>query len=98
MVLIDQFMFANPQFVDRLLTIIDDDPEKKTQLVEDFGGRVVELAPGTYRIERDPFKGRPEYPENLYEPPREPGRGIMWAVLHDNRGGTDWKSLPVEIR
>ena len=54
--------------------------------------------PEPRRIERDPFKGRPEYPENLYEPPREPGRGIMWAVRHDNRGGTDWKSLPVEIR
>jgi hypothetical protein len=54
--------------------------------------------PEPRRIERDPFKGRPEVPNNLYEPPRDPGHGLMWIVLHDNRGGTDWTSLPVEIR
>ena len=55
MVLIDQFMFANPQFVERLLAMVDEAPEKKTELVEDFGGSVVQIAPGTYRIDRDPF-------------------------------------------
>lgn len=54
--------------------------------------------PEPRRIERDPFKGRPEVPNNLYEPPRDPGHGLMWVVLHDNRGGTDWTVLPVEIR
>lgn len=53
--------------------------------------------PEPRRIDRDPFKGRPPVPNNLYEPPRAPGRGIMWIVLHDNRGGTDWTSIPVEI-
>lgn len=55
MVLIDQFMFANPQFVERLLAMIDDDPALKTELVQDFGGSVVQIASGTYRIDRDPF-------------------------------------------
>ena len=50
------------------------------------------------RIERDPFKGRPEIPDILYEPPRSPGKGTLWAVLHDNRGGTSWTSVPIEIR
>lgn len=50
------------------------------------------------RIEWDPFKGRPEIPDILYEPPRSPGKGTLWAVLHDNRGGTSWTSVPIEIR
>ncbi|MBX3224822.1 MAG: hypothetical protein KF795_30180 [Labilithrix sp.] len=50
------------------------------------------------RIERDPFKGRPEIPDTLYEPPRSPVKGTLWAVLHDNRGGTSWTSVPIEIR
>ncbi|MCW5830909.1 MAG: hypothetical protein KIS78_00455 [Labilithrix sp.] len=50
------------------------------------------------RIERDPFKGRPEIPDILYEPPRSTGKGTLWAVLHDNRGGTSWTSVPIEIR
>ena len=27
----------------------------RNHLVKDYGGSVVELAPGTYRIERDPY-------------------------------------------
>lgn len=55
LVLIDQFMLANPQFIDRLVEIIDEGPEVKDNLVREFGGSVVDLQPGTYRIERDPF-------------------------------------------
>ena len=55
LVFIDQFMLANPQFIDRLLTVIDGSPEEKDKLIEDYGGCVVEVEPGTYRIERDPF-------------------------------------------
>lgn len=55
LVLIDQFMLANPQFIEKLLQIIDGDPNQKTDLIRFFGGQVVSLTPGTYRIERDPF-------------------------------------------
>lgn len=55
LVLIDQFMLANPQFIEKLLSMIDETPEKKNELVNFFGGLVVNLTPGTYRIERDPF-------------------------------------------
>jgi len=55
LVLIDQFMLANPQFVDKLMTVIDEDASVKDKLIEDYGGTVVELEPGTYRIHRDPF-------------------------------------------
>ncbi|MGI6524766.1 MAG: hypothetical protein ACOX2O_05655 [Bdellovibrionota bacterium] len=55
LVLIDQFMLANPQFVDRLLEIIDDGPEVKDELIRKYGGAVVELPVGTYKIKRDPY-------------------------------------------
>ena len=55
LVLIDQFMLANPQFGARLLEMIDAEPETKDALIESYGGTVVELTPDTYRIERDPY-------------------------------------------
>ncbi len=49
------------------------------------------------RIEFDPFTGRPEVVDVLYEPQRTPGTGLIWAVLHDNRGGTSWTSVPITL-
>jgi len=56
LVLIDQFMLANPEFIKKFGDIIDEAPEVKSELISYYGGRVVELTPGTYRIERDPFR------------------------------------------
>lgn len=56
LVFIDQFMLANPQFVDILSENVDASPEMKDRLVQDFGGCVIKLTPGTYKIERDPFR------------------------------------------
>ena len=55
LVLIDQFMLANPQFIEKLKTIIDEDSSVKDQLIKDYGGAVVKLTPDRYRIERDPY-------------------------------------------
>lgn len=55
LVLIDQFMLANPQFCDRILQVIDEAPEAKDKIINEYGGTVVNLVPGTYRIERDPY-------------------------------------------
>ncbi|MEZ4753583.1 MAG: hypothetical protein R3A13_04635 [Bdellovibrionota bacterium] len=55
LVLIDQFMLANPQFYDRVVELIDSEPEAKDQVVKDYGGCVVSVDPGTYRIQRDPY-------------------------------------------
>jgi len=55
LVFIDQFMLANPQFLDRLSGLADADPSAKDDLIRDYGGTVVAIEPGTYRIERDPF-------------------------------------------
>jgi len=56
LVLIDQFMLANPQFLEKYDELIDADPGEKDDLIKQYGGVVIELDPGTYRIERDPFK------------------------------------------
>ena len=55
LVLIDQFMLANPQLIQTLVERIDAAPEEKDQLIRDYGGHVVSVEPGTYKIERDPF-------------------------------------------
>lgn len=56
LILIDQFMLANPQFIEGYSKIIDEGAEEKNQFINHFGGQVVDLTPGTYKIERDPFK------------------------------------------
>lgn len=55
LVLIDQFMLANKQFTDKLLDVIDDAPESKDGIIKQYGGSVVEIPPGMYRIKRDPY-------------------------------------------
>lgn len=55
LVLIDQFMLANPQFIERIAAAVDETPEVKSQVIRDYGGKVIAVTRGTYRIERDPF-------------------------------------------
>ncbi len=56
LIIIDQFMLANPQFVDAVIKSVDAAPEDRDSLVQEFGGCVVKVEPGLYRIERDPFE------------------------------------------
>lgn len=55
LVFIDQYMLANADFVTKYSKIIDESPETKTKLLEEFGGKTVEIEPGTYRIDRNPY-------------------------------------------
>ncbi len=55
LVFIDQFMLANPQFIEKIKEVVDQDSSRKDEIVCDFGGAVVPMEPGTYKIERDPF-------------------------------------------
>lgn len=41
--------------------------------------------------------GRPPKTDAEFEPPNDPVTGKMWAVLHDNRGGTVWQEFPLVI-
>jgi hypothetical protein len=46
----------------------------------------------------DSYRGRPEKTEIELEVPTEAGNGTIWAVLHDNRGGTSWLEVPLVVR
>jgi hypothetical protein len=55
LVLIDQFMLANPQFIEKMSAIVDESSDVKNDLIKEYGGKVIPVTCGTYRIERDPF-------------------------------------------
>lgn len=55
LVLIDQFMLANPQFIEKITKVVDEDTSVKNDIIREYGGKVISVARGTYRIERDPF-------------------------------------------
>lgn len=55
LVLIDQFMLANPQFIQKMAAIADEGADQKSSLIQEYGGKVISVTCGTYRIERDPF-------------------------------------------
>jgi hypothetical protein len=55
LVLIDQFMLANPQFIEKITGALDESADVKSDLIKEYGGTVIKVACGTYRIERDPF-------------------------------------------
>jgi|1048.fasta_scaffold24469_2 hypothetical protein len=56
LVFIDQFMLANPQFLEEVTKSADAAPERRDEIIQEFGGCVLALEPGMYRIERDPFE------------------------------------------
>jgi hypothetical protein len=57
---------------------------------------------GRFRTDRkivyDGNLGRPPKTDAEFEPPNDPVKGKMWAILHDNRGGTTWFEFPLEIQ
>ena len=55
LVLIDQFMLANPQFIEKMGAALDESSDFKCELIRQYGGKVITVSCGTYRIERDPF-------------------------------------------
>jgi hypothetical protein len=49
------------------------------------------------RLLNDATSGwNPEY-ETKLRAPREPGPLLIWAVVHDNRGGTEWARVAVRV-
>ncbi len=49
---IDQFMLSNRQFLARLTGVT----ERFSDTVNDFGGCILNVSPGTYRVYRDPMR------------------------------------------
>lgn len=42
--------------------------------------------------------GGPDTTDNNFQPPSTPGDGYIWIVVHDNRSGAAWVTIPVSIR
>jgi hypothetical protein len=42
--------------------------------------------------------GDPGATDNEFLPPSDPGSGVIWVVVHDNRGGASWATIPVTVR
>jgi hypothetical protein len=36
--------------------------------------------------------------DNQWTPPSEPGTGFIWIVVHDDRGGASWVTIPVNVQ
>jgi hypothetical protein len=41
--------------------------------------------------------GAPSVTDNQFLPPNDPGDGFIWIVVHDNRGGASWVTVPVHV-
>lgn len=50
------------------------------------------------RLLFDTTKGRPSDTTVKLKAPADPGRGTIWAVVHDNRGGQAWVLVPVTVK
>ena len=80
--LIDQFMLANPQLTQKLLRVMDEGAEAKDEVIKQYGGTVVELDPGTYRIERDPYA----YTIVIHRSTSAPDSGSLIQRATENQG------------
>jgi hypothetical protein len=36
--------------------------------------------------------------DNQWTPPSTPGTGFIWIVVHDDRGGASWVTIPVTVQ
>jgi hypothetical protein len=43
------------------------------------------------------YIGGPSVTDNQFLPPDQPGTGFIWIVVHDNRGGASWVTIPVQV-
>jgi hypothetical protein len=41
--------------------------------------------------------GGPGATDDEFTPPSHPGRGFIWMVVHDSRGGASWATVPVRV-
>ena len=50
------------------------------------------------RLLFDATSGRVGDSDNELKIPREPGQGLLWVVVRDNRGGAVWREVPITVR
>jgi hypothetical protein len=42
--------------------------------------------------------GAPIDTDDHFTPPGVPGDGLLWIVVHDNRGGASWQTVPIHVQ
>lgn len=42
--------------------------------------------------------GGPSVTDAQFSPPSTPGSGFIWIIVHDNRGGAAWVTVPVQVQ
>lgn len=42
--------------------------------------------------------GDPSVTDDQWLPPNDPGPGTLWIIVHDNRGGAVWVTIPVTVQ
>jgi hypothetical protein len=50
------------------------------------------------RLLYDTRAGKVSGSENKYQAPNDPGTGTLYLVVHDNRGGATWTSVPIHVK
>jgi hypothetical protein len=53
---------------------------------------------GGARLLYEPTRGKVTGTEDKLLGPKAAGEGLLWAVVHDNRGGATWVEIPVHAR
>lgn len=53
---------------------------------------------GDARLLYDALKGKVPGTETKYQAPSDPGDGQLFVVVHDNRGGAAWVTIPLHVR
>ena len=53
---------------------------------------------GEARLLYDARSGKIAGSETIFHAPSEPGDGSLWIIVHDNRGGANWRQIPLHVR
>jgi hypothetical protein len=77
----------------------DKDPngvERHEQIYAAYFSDVGQLE-GAARLLYDPARGKVDGSEVKYQAPNETGEGTLFIVVHDNRGGATWVTIPLHV-
>ena len=80
-------------------TDVDGNPEKE-EIWADFYSTFGQFT-GDASLLYDATKGSigdASVTDNQFLPPNDAGNGFIWIVVHDNRGGASWVTIPVEVQ
>ena len=85
--------------------VIDTDPQGNATSglgidKDELERSIYEVLTDDARLLYDPSSGSiggPSTTDDTFDPPGKPGDGLVWIVVHDNRGGASWVTVPVHV-